>query len=161
MSRRSSPQEQLTIRGFTLIEVAIAVAILGIGLTTLLSLQSRYIKNYQHEENLTQAALYAQYLMTMIEVNDTVPEPGTSDKPLAEALGGSGYFDKDDLTAKESLKDWRAIQEVNSIDIDPVKDALRQISVSVSWDDQPGNRFTAVLFVRPGVSSKSAAGTTP
>ena len=80
-------------KGFTLIEISIAVLILGLALTTLIGLQTRVVDLYSYERNLTKAGLYAQYLMTHIELEKDPPEEGSIKESLSNRLTELGYFD--------------------------------------------------------------------
>lgn len=141
-----------TERGFTLIEVAIAVGILGIALTTLIGLQTAYADRYVYEKNLTRAALYAQYLMTMLELDPKLPDDGDTDQDLSAALDESGFFENNfresSQTEKDELSRWKVVRHIEKISIDPIEDALRRIDMTVSWSDTPLDRFQLVYFVR-------------
>ena len=54
-------------RGFTLLEVMIALAIIGIALVTLIGLETRTIQLAERQQRVTQATLLAQEKMTEIE----------------------------------------------------------------------------------------------
>ena len=57
-------------RGFTLLEVMIALAIIGIALVTLLGLETRTIQLAERQQRVTQATLLAQEKMTEIEIGE-------------------------------------------------------------------------------------------
>jgi len=69
--------------GFTLLEVMIALAVLGIAMLALLALDHQDLQSVIRARELTQAAMLAQNLMTQAEL-DRFPEAGQS----------SGTFDK-------------------------------------------------------------------
>ena len=79
--------------GFTLVEIVVSVVILGLGLTALIGIQSNYIESYIREENLTRAAMYGQYIMSMIEIEPDPPESGKENGRLEGYLDNLGYFD--------------------------------------------------------------------
>ena len=54
--------------GFTLLEVLIALAIVGIALVTLIGLETRTILLAERQQRVTQATLLAQGKMTEIEI---------------------------------------------------------------------------------------------
>ena len=54
--------------GFTLLEVMIALAIVGIVLVTLIGLETRTIQLAERQERVTQATLLAQEKMTEVEI---------------------------------------------------------------------------------------------
>ena len=54
-------------RGFTLLEVMVAIGILGIALLALLGLQHQGLQSVIHSQDMTQAAMLAQALMTEVD----------------------------------------------------------------------------------------------
>jgi general secretion pathway protein I len=55
-------------RGFTLLEVLVAVAMLGVGLVSLLGLHVRNLALLERDRNITDATLLARTLMSEVEV---------------------------------------------------------------------------------------------
>ncbi|MBW2505768.1 MAG: prepilin-type N-terminal cleavage/methylation domain-containing protein [Deltaproteobacteria bacterium] len=105
-------------KGFTLLEVMIAVALIAIALTTLLGSQSQSVSFANSAKFETMAALLAQSKMSEI----TVQEPG-------ELTNDSGDFG-DDYPGYA----W----EVNVSDIvipgmDEISDYLKQVDLTVTW----------------------------
>ncbi len=141
--------------GFTLVEIAIAVAILGVALTTLLSLQSRYIRNYLQEESLTRAALYAHYMLTSIELSGNPPTDGLQDGKLLDGLEEAGYFGADSAQDSErtNIRDWRYSKAVSNVDVPPFESVLLRIQIAVIWGEAADERFELVHFVRPPPST--------
>ncbi|MDD2941399.1 MAG: prepilin-type N-terminal cleavage/methylation domain-containing protein [bacterium] len=135
--------------GFTLIEVAIAVAILGIGLTTLITVQTRNVDRYLAENMNFSASLYARYIMTAIETSRETPETGSEDGKLEEKLDELGYF-SGELEASEALKEeirgWRYNQEVSSVGISPLEDVLRRIDLKVIWGESESEGAHLIYF---------------
>lgn len=58
----------MTRRGFTLLEVLVAISILGLGLTVILSSQTGMFASATHAENLTHATFLARCKMTETEL---------------------------------------------------------------------------------------------
>jgi prepilin-type N-terminal cleavage/methylation domain-containing protein len=137
-------------RGFTLIEVALAVAVLGVALTTLIAMQSGYIRSYQHERNLVRAALIGQFLLSVWEADDDIPAPGRSDRPLLPVLRRLGYFAENDRvqSMEQDYADWILVRNVSRVGIPPVEDVLRRIQLELSWGQGPGDRFSLVYFMK-------------
>lgn len=105
-------------KGFTLLEVMIAVALIAIALTTLLGSQSQSVSFANSAKFETMAALLAQSKMSEI----TVQEPD-------ELTNDSGDFG-DDYPGYA----W----EVNVSDIvipgmDNISDYLKQVDLTVTW----------------------------
>jgi len=63
-------------RGFTLIEVMIAVAILSIALVALLALDHQDLQSVIHAQDMSRAAMLSQALMTQVELGG-FPDLGT------------------------------------------------------------------------------------
>ena len=135
--------------GFTLIEIAVAVAILGLALTTLIGLQTRMLSTYYNEKNRTKAAFYAQYIMTILEVQADAPEPGSKDGDLEDLLDEIGFFDTDELhkDMKDDIEGWGYSRNVTSIDLPIIEDALRRVDLTVSWGEGEDQSFGLLYFV--------------
>ena len=136
--------------GFTLVEIAVAVALLGIALTSLIGLHSSYLGNFIRERNRTEAALHAKRLMTALEIASEAPEVGSSEDDLYDKLKEAGIEDTDYLSElRERLKGWTVKVEVTSIDVDPFEDAFRRVDITISWGDKITEQFDLVYFMRP------------
>ena len=154
----------LSEQAFTLVEVAVAVAIAGIGLATLIVLQTRIINTYAFERNLTKAVLYAQYVMTFVEIDAKKAEYGISEGDLVSILDDFGYFQTDDELSKnerESLEEWRYIKEIEKEDFglgDMIASLIpgagkeieiaRRVRLTISWGPGSSQMFTLVYFTR-------------
>lgn len=144
--------------GFTLIEVAVAIAILGAGLATLVTLQTRLTDTFLRERNLFRATLAAQYLITFLEIENDPPEPGTSDGLLADALREKGYFDGDSLASpEERFADWRYVQDVESVDYAEFTDILRRIRLTIIWGEGSAEQHSLVLFMNTNKTAPTRA----
>ena len=78
--RRSSGATRLRQRGFTLLEVAVALAVIAIAFTALLSLHARNLRLAAREEAYTQALFLAETMTGRIEAQlDGFPEVGMSE----------------------------------------------------------------------------------
>jgi len=72
---------------FTLLEVMIAVAFIGIALLALLSLHHSNLQSVIRGQDLTRAAMLAQTLMTQAEM-ERFPEPGTTQGDFSQIYPG-------------------------------------------------------------------------
>lgn len=105
-------------RGFTLLEVMIAVAFLAVALTTLLGSQMQSISYANNAKFETMAALLAQGKMSEITLLD-----GSS------LSGDSGDFGED-----YPGYTWKTtVSEISIEGADPIADYLKQIDLTVSW----------------------------
>lgn len=134
--------------GFTLIEVAIAVAILGVALVSLVTIQTHYTSAALHERNLLRAVLFAQYHLAIVDADGDYPDPGTEDKPLIDILDEDGYFGDDTAleAAKSSLQGWQFRQVVSKVGVPPFTDAMRRLDITITWDD--GRDYEITYFLK-------------
>lgn len=132
--------------GFTLVEIAVSVAILAIALVTLIGLQSSHIGNFIVERNRTQAALHGKYILSMLDVKKDPPEPGSSQRSLVDLLQELNA----DLDAEtiEDLRGWEYQQEVSIIPISLNEDGLREVRATISWGDRHTEEFTLVYYMK-------------
>ncbi|HKK01511.1 MAG TPA: type II secretion system minor pseudopilin GspI [Desulfuromonadales bacterium] len=117
-------------RGFTLLEVMIALAIVAIAMVTLLGLANRSITVNARLQKITQATLLAQEKMNAIEVaasqgtTDTTEQNGTFDPPF------DGYR-------------WEVAYK------DTPLQSVKEVVVTVLWGDRQKNEMvdlTSFLF---------------
>jgi general secretion pathway protein I len=74
-------------RGFTLLEVLVAVAVLGLALVSLLGLHVRNLALLERDQNITDATLLARTLMTEVEI-EPFPDIGLTDGDFEERYPG-------------------------------------------------------------------------
>lgn len=136
-------------KGFTLVELAISIAILGVALTILVVLHTSYLDTFLRERNTTEAALLAKMIMTDIEISAEVPEVGEDSGELLDKLKEIGELDFDNEEFIRKIEDWRYEMLVQSISFQDIDDVLRRIDVKIIWGEGPGDFFNLVYFVRP------------
>ena len=111
-------ENKLTNKGFTLLEVMIAVAIIAIALTTLLGSQSQSVFFANSAKFETMAAFLAQSKMSEITI-------GTADSLSSD----SGDFG-DDYPGYS----WETtVSDVSIEGLDTIADYLKQIDLTVIW----------------------------
>lgn len=135
--------------GFTLVEVAIAVAILGVALTTLVGLHTRMLNTYYTERNRTKASFVAQYVMTVVEASADAPEVGSSDGELKDLLQDRGYYSGSELeeSKEDKFEGWKYHYEVQSVDLPLIEDALRRIDLELQWGETEDDVYTLSYFM--------------
>lgn len=145
--------------GFTLVEVAVAVVLLGLGFVTLIGLQTSYSDSYMHDHDLTRAALYAQYHVAVLEADAEIPDEGSKDEALSKVLKDDGYFEDEDpdhtAASEQELATWRYQQTVSKIGVPPIEDAMRRIDATVRWGDKPSESFTIVYFLPSDLANET------
>jgi len=105
-------------RGFTLLEVMIAVAILAIALTTLLGSQSQSVSFANSAKFETMAALLAQSKMSEITIQ------------AADSLSSDSGDFGDDYPGYR----WEStVSNVSIEGLDTIADYLKQIDLAVTW----------------------------
>lgn len=105
-------------KGFTLLEVMIAVALIAIALTTLLVSQSQSVSFANSAKFETMAALLAQSKMSELTLRD------------ADSLSSDSGDFGDDYPGYA----WEAVVSDISIEgVDNISDYLKQVDLTVTW----------------------------
>jgi general secretion pathway protein I len=105
-------------RGFTLLEVMIAVALLAVALVTLLGSQSQSVSYANSAKFETMAALLAQSKMSEIIIQD------------ADSLSSESGAFGDDYPGYA----WEAtVSDISIEGLDTISDYLKQIDLTVTW----------------------------
>ncbi|MEW6683220.1 MAG: type II secretion system minor pseudopilin GspI [Nitrospirota bacterium] len=118
----SAPSAQC---GFTLLEIMVALAIIGVAFVALLGLRNRDIVLHERGRAMIQATALAQQRMGEVLVG-TYPDVGTSE----------GQFEDE-----QSRFAWR--QEVQQTPFEFV----REVRVTVTWDPPHNERVDLVSYV--------------
>lgn len=141
--------------GFTLVEISAAVAILGAALTTIITLQTRLVDTFVHERNLLRATLYAQYLMTFVEISPSPPDPSVDTQPLDDALRERGYFDgletagtESSLSERRAIDGWEVETRVTPIPFFDFEDVARRVDLTVRWGKGDDEQTSLMLYVK-------------
>ncbi len=117
--------------GFTLLEVMIAIAIIGIAATALLSLHHSNLQSVIKAQNLTRAAMLAQGLMSQAEL-ERFPPPGRNHGDFAQLYPGA-------------YRNFRWEREVVQ---SPLFPDIERVRVSVYYGPRFRERFTLTEFLR-------------
>jgi general secretion pathway protein I len=116
--------------GFTLLEVLIAIAVLGIALLALLSLEHQDLQSVIRAQEITRAAMLAQALMTQAET-ERFPPLGSS----------SGNFDRMYSGQYPNFR-WTRSVEPSSVFPD-----LRKVEIHVLYGPHLGRNYAVVEFM--------------
>ena len=122
-------------RGFTLLEIVVALAILGVGLIVIIELFSGGLRLGRTSEEYTKAISYGRMKMEEISVADQMEE-GTEE----------GEFDKDYRWQVETMKVDILPLEKNTEFKPPVE--LYQIKVTILWQSGSKERSTRIESYR-------------
>jgi prepilin-type N-terminal cleavage/methylation domain-containing protein len=122
------------LRGFTLLEVVVSVAILGIASTALFSAFGRSIDTIRRVDDLHRYQLAAEEVMNRVLLLGSLPGRGTA----------RGRFDHIDAEWTVAIEPW--IPE--RLDGQPESGVVR-IDVAVGWDGRSGPREVRIETVRP------------
>lgn len=111
-------------RGFTFLEILIAIAVLGAAFTVLLTAHASAIRHEGSARRLMEATLLARQILTETEVND--PPPVGTD---------AGDFG-------ETFPDYTWERQVDSTEFPK----LRQVTIRVLWPSGRGPGATELLY---------------
>ena len=110
--------KMLNNKGFSLLEVMIAVALIAIALTTLLGSQAQSVSYANSAKFETMAALLAQSKMSEITVQD------------ADSLSSDSGDFGDDYPGYA----WEAtVSDISIEGLDAISNYLKQVDLTVSW----------------------------
>ncbi len=131
-SRRRADRARIPLsrRGFTLLEVMIALAVLAIALFALLSLDHQDLQSVIRAQDMSRAAMLAQAMMTQVEIS-----------PFPEASTRSGDFQSMYRRQYPNFK-WRRVIEPSAVFPD-----IRKVTVTVFYGPRFSRRFDLVEFV--------------
>lgn len=146
---------RLTNKGFSLLEIMVAVSILAVSLLVILDLHGGSMRTSRRAEDITTASMLAKYQMQMVQLDiekemskGEFPEEdkqmeGSFDEPFErykwtanikkveipvppEPEGGNG---------ENGNQGMGAMLQVFKMIAEKIKDAAREISLEVKWDD--------------------------
>jgi general secretion pathway protein I len=116
--------------GFTLLEVLIAIAVLGIALLALLSLEHQDLQSVIRSQDISRAAMLAQAMMTQAELERFPPLGNTS-----------GNFDQMYSGAYPNFR-WTRSVEPSAVFPD-----LRKVEIHVFYGPHLGRDYSVVEFM--------------
>jgi general secretion pathway protein I len=116
--------------GFTLLEVMIAIAVLGIAMLALLSLHHTNLQSVMRGQELSTAAQLAQSLMTNAEM-ERVPMMGTTQGDFQRLFPGA----------------YRNFRWTRTVEMSAMFPDIRKVQVTVLYGPRFGRNFSLVEFL--------------
>ncbi len=131
-------------RGFTLLEVMIAIAILGTALAGLLGLHHQSLQSVIRSQDMTRASMLAQAVMTEAEL-ERFPDPGTTTGDFQASFPGQ-------------FRDfqWQRVVEVSANFPD-----VREVKVMVRYGPKLSGSFVLVEFLHSPIPPDENSGQIP
>ena len=117
-------------RGFTLLEVIVAFALLALALTLLLGSLSGAARQVREAEDASRATLHAQSLLAQIGVGETL-QSGQQE----------GQFEQGRYRWRLSIAPFVDPQKAQAALIDPGAPQLLELDLAVQWGEAPGQRL--------------------
>lgn len=135
MRKWNSPGGE-TMRGFTLLEVMVALAILAVALTTLFGSQSQSLSLALQAKFDTTAPLLAGLKGAELESGRLQPVDAEGD--FGADFPGYGWR----IEVRDAAAEWPELSRV-------VGDSLRRVDLSVTWEEAPAP-YTVRYYLRSG-----------
>lgn len=133
-------------RGYTLLEVIVAFALLAMALTLLLGTLSGAAKQVRWSSDAGRAALYAQSLMDQVGVGQPL-KPGQR----------SGDFENGRYRWTLGVAQWRDPLPASSQPIDPNAPRLFEVQLAVEWGDGGAGRRLFLRSLRSSAASSEVS----
>ena len=148
-------------KGFTLIEVAVAIALLGLGLVTLTALTTRLMNDTQEEVNRSRASLLAQYILEINLSNRFNGGAGSGNNSqngeLYSKLQELEYFNGlPDSESFNYLKGWEYNLTIEPLSLPLTEAAFEKYIMTISWGKSYGQEFTIETIKKAKDTGQSA-----
>lgn len=143
-------------RGFTFVEIIIALSLLAIAAGLLIGLQSAAVQRTLRDRSAQQAMLAARRIMASIEANaDKLQISDQSNEPLSAVLQtlGAPAPSAADNNNKQELDNLRVSLQFVDWDL-PLENienpAMRKVILTISWSDSPEDSFKIDYLMASG-----------
>ena len=135
--------------GFTLVEVAIAIALLGMGLITLTGLATRLMNDTREEVNRIRASFFAQYIIELKLAdrfnnnnNQNKQAPPSSSGSLYQKLSEVQYFDGIENNSElDYLKSWSYSFDIQQITLPFTTSNFEKYHLKITWGNDANQQF--------------------
>jgi prepilin-type N-terminal cleavage/methylation domain-containing protein len=138
-------------RGFTFIEVIIAVMLLAAATSVLIGLESSAVQRLIRDRNTQQAMLAARRIMSMIEINqDNLSISNQLQGPVATVLsqiGAPAISDEQEKIALEALNASVMIEPWTPPGNNIEENSMNRITLSIAWGPASDEAFTILYFI--------------
>ena len=140
----TSWETRRSVKGFTLLEVLVAVSILGVAIVSLLGLHARNIRLISHSQDMSVAGLLASRLVASTKAGNT-PDVGTEEGDFNDGFSlDLSTADVDGVTSEDRFR-WRRVVEPT------LEPTIRQVTVSVHLQDEETS-LVEMTFLAGGAS---------
>ncbi len=150
-------QKNPTQRGFSFIELVVALALFAVAASVIVGLESSAINRTLRDKNAQQAMLAARRIMASIEAaGPALDLPDQEGVPVSEILTSLGVPESASDDEKSALSNFRASLRLQDWDL-PFENvqnpAMRKVALVIAWGDGVGDSFKIdYLFPRgPGI----------
>ena len=142
------------VRGFTLVEIMIAIVILATSLTVILGLQSAIMKRSIDDKSRLTAMLFARRILASLEASiDEIPF-GVTNETVYEMLdldnNRSGDTDSEEDSETALARTMLAELNVEPFGLPNNEEALKRITLSINWTDNPFDSIQIYYFTANG-----------
>ena len=137
---KSKYKKERKEKGFTIVEVMIAIAILTFGILAVASMQTSSMYGNSTANRVTEGTSWAGNKMEeLLTIPDTDAQLSVGTHGPETMISGVSRYD---------VK-WEVIDSVDSLN--PIEDA-KLIIVTVTWQDKGNSKSTQLRCIRPGLS---------
>jgi prepilin-type N-terminal cleavage/methylation domain-containing protein len=138
-------------KGFTFVEVIVAVMVLAIATSVLIGLEATAIQRAIRDRNTQQAMLVARRILAMVENSEqSMTMTSQSDVPVAALLAQLGAPATSDDGERQALDRLRAtvlVEDWTPPEKNISEPAMKRVTLSIAWGPDQFERFTLLYFI--------------
>lgn len=135
-------------KGFTLIEVTLAIVILASALVVILGLQSSATERALRDGNMQKAMLISREILAAIEANQKDINIQTLENRTIEEIFRVVFPQANDLPANVEYDNFRCDLLIEYSGIPNLNDeAMIKILLRVKWSDEPRDSMEVVYYI--------------